>query len=431
MKALIQAGGLGTRLHSISGDLPKPMVKIGDKPILEWQLLSLKRSGVNDITIVINKNGDAIPSYFGNGDKLGLKISYIKEDFALGTAGALYYIKEGFKEDFFIIFGDLLLDVDWRRFLNFHQRNKGILTTFVHPNSHPFDSDLIITNKDGVVCAIDSKNNHRDYYYHNLTNAGIYVASKDIFSLIDTLEKRDFEKDILLKLIDSQKVYAYKSSEYVKDCGTPDRFYSATKDIKNGVVKDKCLLNKQKAIFLDRDGVINKFGNFVTNANLFELIPEASEAIKKINNSSYLAIVITNQPIIARGDTTFMELNNIHNKMETLLGNYGAYLDDIYFCPHHPDKGYAGEIKELKIDCDCRKPKIGLLLKAQEKYNIDFSNSYFIGDTYRDIQTAANAKCKSILVTSGDKKIDKYVSSAKPNYIKKDILEAVNFIFKQ
>ena len=118
-----------------------------------------------------------------------------------------------------------------------------------------------------------------------------------------------------------------------------------------------------------------------------------SEAIKLINQSGYLAIVVTNQPVIARGEVTWDELHEIHRKMETLLGKDGAYIDGIYICPHHPDKGFEGERPEYKIDCDCRKPKPGLLLQAAQDYNIDLTQSYMIGDSERDVEAGINAGC--------------------------------------
>ncbi len=431
MKAFIQAGGAGTRLKEITGDLPKPMVPIGGRPILEWQLLSLKKAGIDEAWIVIGKNGDSIPAYFKDGSALGLSIHYIKEEMPLGTAGALAFVKNVFIDDFFIVFGDLMLDIDWHRFLAFHQKNKAVITAFAHPNSHPFDSDLFVCDDQERILSIDSKNNNRNYYYENLTNAGLYVVSPKVFTLVNETQKVDFEKDVLPPFIHNGEAYAYRSSEYVKDCGTPERYYAVNEDLQNGVISAKSLCNKQKAIFLDRDGVINEFGDFVTKEEMFHLLPQAPKAIQLINHSAFLAICITNQPVIARGEVSFAGLKNIHNKMETLLGKEGAYLDDLFFCPHHPDKGFPGEVKELKFDCDCRKPKIGLLLKAQEKYNIDFSKSYFIGDTCRDVQTGINAGCQTILVTSGDPRPDRAYSSAKPNYTKKDILEAVRFILNR
>ena len=113
-------------------------------------------------------------------------------------------------------------------------------------------------------------------------------------------------------------------------------------------------------------------------------------------------IVITNQPVIARGEVTIPELQEIHNKMETLLGAEGAYLDDIYYCPHHPHKGYEGEVPELKIDCDCRKPKPGMLLKAAEDFNIDLTESWMIGDGENDVKAGKAAGCRTALIGTED-----------------------------
>lgn len=430
MKAVIQAGGAGTRLKSITGDLPKPMVPICDKPILEWQILNLKDFGINEFIIIISKNGSSIPEYFGNGDKIGVSIEYIEENEPLGTAGALTYLKDKIEDDFILCFGDIMLNISWERFVKFHKEHASSVTAFAHPNSHPYDSDVLITDSDNKIIRIDSKNNVRDYYYDNLTNAGLYVCSKEVIEYVSKPEKIDFEKKVLNHFVEEGKAYAYRSSEYVKDCGTPDRYYGVTNDLKNGIIAAKSLANPQKCIFLDRDGTINVFGDFVRKAETFELASTSTEAIRLINESEYLAICITNQPVIARGETTFEELHNIHAKMQDELGEKGAYLDDLFFCPHHPDKGFPGEVKELKIQCDCRKPKIGLLLKAREKYNIDLKHSWFIGDTRMDVQTGINAGCKTILLTTGDPTWNKKFLDAVPDYICQTLLEAVQLIFK-
>ena len=394
------AGGKGTRLSTISKSVPKPMVSIGGMPILERQINNLKDFGIKDIIIVVGFLGNVIKDYFKDGIDFGVNISYITEANPLGSGGSLYYLKERINDDFLLIFGDIVFSIDFNRFINFHKENKAKISLFAHPNSHPYDSDLLSVNSNNQVIRLDSKTNTRNYYYKNLVNAGLYVISSDVLTTITDLRKRDLEKDIILPLIDRKEVYAYQSSEYVRDAGTPDRYYSINQDILNGIVEKRNLKNKQKCIFLDRDGTINLYKGFVTKANQFDLIPGVADAIKMINNSEYLAIVITNQPVIARGETSFEELNNIHNKMETLLGEKGAYLNAIYFCPHHPDKGFPGEVRELKIICDCRKPKIGLLLKAQKRFNIDFSKSYFIGDSDIDVKTGNNAGCHSIKINT-------------------------------
>lgn len=144
-----------------------------------------------------------------------------------------------------------------------------------------------------------------------------------------------------------------------------------------------------------------------------------------INASEYLAIVVTNQPVIARGEVTFAELNEIHNKMETLLGKDGAYLDAIYYCPHHPDKGFPNEVPELKIKCHCRKPDIGMLEEAQKRFNIDLENSWMIGDSNLDVLCGTNAKCHTIFL--GDK--EKCLHKA--DYYCQDLYEAIKTILER
>lgn len=434
MKAVIQAGGAGTRLVSVTKDLPKPMVDIGGKPILQWQLESLKRSGILEAMIIVSSKSTAIQDYFGNGERLGMKISYYVEDTPLGTGGAFAYVASKIQEDFIFLLGDLMLDVSWERMIAFHNEHEGMITAYVHPNSHPEDSDILILGDDGLVRNILPKKEPRDFFYKNLVLAGAYIISSDLletFEDIDEPFKMDFEKEILIPTIVCEGVYGYVCSEYIKDCGTPSRYYSVIHDLETGVIAAKNLKNPQKAIFLDRDGVINVFGDYVRTADQFILMNGVAEAIKMINQSGYLAIVITNQPIVARGDTTMAELHNIHNKMETLLGQSGAYLDAIYFCPHHPDKGFDGEVPELKIDCECRKPKIGMLLKAKERFNIDLSASWFVGDHYRDIQTGMNAGCQTVHLTCGDPNYVGRFTEAKPDYVCKDLMEAVSLILSK
>ena len=214
--------------------------------------------------------------------------------------------------------------------------------------------------------------------------------------------KVDLDRQLLKPLAGTGKMFCYDSPEYVKDMGTPERFYAVEKDFKAGRVHAKNLMSRQKAIFLDRDGTINKYVGFLRDIRDFELLPSIPEAIRKINASGYLCIVVTNQPVIARGEVTREELEEIHDKMETLLGLEGAYVDGIYYCPHHPHRGYEGEIPELKVDCTCRKPKPGMLLQAAKDFNIDLSQSYMVGDGENDVKAGLAAGCKSIMIRNED-----------------------------
>lgn len=393
MKAVIMAGGKGTRISSINGEVPKPMIPICDKPILEYQIESLKKQGLNEIILVVGYLGKVIQEYFGSGENFGVQIEYIWEEAPLGTAGALYFLKDTITEDFFLINGDIIFDVDLHRFHREHEKNGGLATILTHPNSHPYDSGVIVTDHSGRVIKWLTKEDKR-IWYKNRVNAGIHILSPKLLERFTTMEKRDLDRDILKSLIPEGQLFIYQSPEYVKDMGTPDRYYAVTDDIRSGLVNRRNLQKKQKAIFLDRDGTINEYVGFLRNIEDMKLLDGVGEAVRLLNKSGYLAIVVTNQPVLARGEVSREELEEIHNKMETLLGNEGAYIDDLFYCPHHPHKGFEGECPELKIDCNCRKPKPGMLLDAAQKYNIDLEQSWMIGDSENDILAGQAAGCK-------------------------------------
>lgn len=150
--------------------------------------------------------------------------------------------------------------------------------------------------------------------------------------LLSRRRKMDLDREILKCLIPEGKLYAYDSPEYVKDMGTPERWYSVTEDIRQGRVRAKNLSLPQRAVFLDRDGTINEYRGFLTDIEEFHLLPGIGEAIRLLNRMGFLVIVVTNQPVIARGEITPEQLEEIHRKMETLLGAEGAYVDAIYYC---------------------------------------------------------------------------------------------------
>lgn len=404
------AGGRGTRITSVASDIPKPMIKIGDKPVLEHELECLRSQGFTDIIITVSHLGHIIMDYFGDGSKVspatgkqfGVHIEYYFEKEPLGNAGALFKIKEKLTEDFLLLNADALFDVDFNRFVDYHRQHGALVTLFAHANDHPYDSGLLVVDKDNYVQQWLTKEDARPQYYRNIVNGGLHVLSPKVLDVEINTPKVDLDRQILKPLAGTGKMLCYNSPEYAKDMGTPERYYAACADYKSGKIQGKNLRNKQKAIFLDRDGTINKYVGYLRTPEQFELLEGAGEAIRKINLSGYLAIVVTNQPVIARGEVTVDGLQQIHNKMETMLGKEGAYLDGVYYCPHHPDKGFAGEVEELKIVCECRKPKAGLLLKAAKDFNIDLSQSWMIGDSENDVLAGRNAGCKTALIGETD-----------------------------
>ncbi|MBR3764389.1 MAG: HAD-IIIA family hydrolase [Clostridia bacterium] len=426
MKAVIMAGGRGTRLASVARDIPKPMVLVGGMPVLEYELQMLREQGFTDILMTVGHLGRFIMDYFGDGsgvspatgEPFGLHIEYFVEEQPLGNAGALLLLRDQLTEDFLLLNGDVVFNVDLRRMAEFHREKDALATLFVHPNSHPYDSALLLEDESGAVARWLTKEEPRPEYYHNIVNAGLHILSRRVIDdLLATLppcegpRKLDLDRQVLRPLAGAGRMLCYHSPEYVKDMGTPDRLEAVRGDFDAGRLQRGSLIHRQKAIFIDRDGTINEYVGFLRHTEELNLLPGVAEAIRRIHDAGYLAIVVTNQPVIARGEVSWEGLDEMHRKMETLLGLEGAYIDDLFLCPHHPDAGFPGERPEYKIPCTCRKPKPGMLLAAAEKYNIDLAASWMIGDSSRDVQAGQAAGCRTALIGTGDHGQDMTVSS--------------------
>lgn len=423
MRAAILAGGQGSRIKGLFPDLPKPMIPVEGKPLLQYQVELLVNQGIRDITLMVGYKHEIIGNHFGNGENFGAKITYIIESKPLGTGGALALLP---KEDTLILLGDIYINADLGLFIQFHKENESLISLFVHPNSHPSDSDIVVTDGHGKVLSWKSKKEARHDDLRNLVNAGLYLFNGNALPTGEAIN-RDLERDLIVPVIPSGKLFAYRSTEYVKDMGTPERLAAVAKDIKSGAVAARNLKKRQRAVFVDRDGTINSKNGFIRIPAQMQLIPGAAEAVKLLNGTSFLAICITNQPVIARGEATFEDLEAVHARLDALLGREGAYLDDLFFCPHHPDKGFAGEAVQYKMDCECRKPKPGLLLRAAEKYNIELSQSYMIGDSTSDIAAGCAVSCVTVGVETGSALADgKYVVN--PDIICKTLRNAVDLI---
>lgn len=455
MQLVIIAGGKGIRLGL--KDIPKPMVQIDGKPLLEHQIELAKRYGIKEIFILSGHLSNVIEDYFSNGEKWGVKIHHIVEPYPLGTAGSVKLLEGRLNDRFLVFYGDVVMDFDIDSFINFDaecigaqskpelnlqsrlgfsaQQNKvdnaliappltsSIGTIIVHPNDHPYDSDLLEIDENNKVVKFLPKPHKEGEYYKNLVNAAVYIFSPKIFDYIEKDVSQDFGKHILPKIVEKgETLMVYSTPEYIKDIGTADRFEKVCGDFESGKVARLNKKNLRPAIFLDRDGVINKNMDTKPFTKDFKLLDGVIEAIKKINESDYLSVVVTNQPMIAKGFITFEEVYNTHKKLETLLGEKGAYLNKIHFCPHYPEKGFEGEIEELKIDCDCRKPKLGMLLRAQKELNIDLKNSWMIGDRQKDMLAGKSAGCKTILIH------DTISTAENSDFVCKNLYEAVDLI---
>jgi histidinol-phosphate phosphatase family protein len=441
---IILAGGAGTRLRERLGDLPKPMIPIAGKPLLEHQVELAKQHGFTDLIFFVHYRADLIEKHFGDGQKFGVQIRYILEKEPLGTAGAVLAGFEHLAESFVVLYGDTMVNVDLQRIWNAHEKAGAAATLLLHPNDHPFDSDLVEINADSLVTEFHNRPHDGNVWRQNLVNAGLYVLEKRALESVrgsafrrhpetqppegGTPNLLDFGKDVFPAMLRAgKKLLGYNSPEFIKDIGTPARYDKISAQFAAGIVQRSSLATPQRAVFLDRDGTLNVDKDCLRNADELELLPGVAEAIHELNYNGWRTVVVTNQPVIAKGFCDEAELQKIHNKLESLLGREHAFIDRIYFCPHHPEKGFPGERPELKIECDCRKPKTGMIKKAVAELNIDLSQSWLVGDTTTDLQTAKNAGLKSILVRTGsagrDGKFD-----ASPDFVCNDLRQAVEII---
>ena len=429
MIAVIIAGGKGARLGRIAKEIPKPMIPIGEKPVLEHQICALKEYGITEIFILTGYLGHIIQEYFGNGKAWGANISYFQETKPLGTAGCVKPLEKTIADDFLVIYGDVMFDIKMDDFIAFHKSRMGAGTIYVHPNDHPYDSDLVLMDEHLKITGFLPKE-REDGYYENLVNAACYILTPSVFQYIPDGKESDFIKDVFPEMLRNNEVlYGYKSAEYIRDMGTEERLREVRRDFLGGRIRRLSKESKRPAIFLDRDGTLVDYVPLLSKNSDLKLFSFSPSAIKRVNSSDYLALLISNQSVVARNLCTIAELKVIHNKLETLLVGAGAFLDNIYFCPHHPDKGYPEENRDLKISCDCRKPKIGMIEKARRDYNVDLDSSWMIGDTTTDIMTGKNAGLQTILVRTGEGGKDLKFSCF-PDFVFDDLDEAVGFILE-
>jgi len=427
--ALILAGGFGRRLKNKTKNIPKCMVEIkNNKPIILHQILQLKKNGFKKICILLHHQNEKVTSFLKNGSQFGVKITYCIEENPRGTGGAVYDARKNLKNNFLVVLGDTYFDINLKKFYYFHKKSKSKILIFSHPNNHPHDSDLLITDKNNNVVDI-KRYKKNDNKIPNLVCAGLFCMNKTVFNINSFKKgKIDLTKNVIKTAIKNRHlIKSYKSVEYIKDMGTPDRLKSVKEDILSKKIFFLSEKTKRRAVFFDRDGTIIKERGYINNVNKVEFFNGVERSLKILNNEGFLSIMVTNQPIIARGEMSEDKLFEIHNFIEKKFGHKGAYIDEIYFCPHHPHSGFKGEIKRLKIKCECRKPKNGLILNAIKKFNIDVKKSWLIGDATSDILAAKKSNLKSILVKTGYAGKDKKYK-VKPNFITSNFNSAVRLI---
>jgi histidinol-phosphate phosphatase family protein len=420
-QVVIIAGGKGTRMGQNS-NLAKSLQPIQNKSILERQCEFFFNNGFKEFLVLLGeKSGQIIEEIDKLNLKYEIKIDYLIEEYPIGTGGALLNALDLLDEQFILILGDIIINTELDSLTKSLDNNNIDFGLFYHPSNHPQDSDLLKLNSLQIITDVLTKP-RKEGIFRNYGNAGCYVFNKRILSHLFTGSedriKLDLDRELIPELIKNGFIgKGVKNIGFIRDCGTPERL----RYVNENWEKIENIEFKRPAIFLDRDGTINKLNGFITSLDQIEVFTEVPAFISLMNKLNYWVIVITNQPVVARGQVTHEMLDLFHAKIEKIVSDGGGTIDDFFYCPHHPDSGFIGEITELKISCNCRKPEVGLIQQACERYPIDFNNSWMIGDTWRDAELASNVGINFISINSKNNFSNEFYSVS-------NLTEAANII---
>ena len=377
--AVILAGGKGTRAADPS--TAKIVQVLGGATLLEWHLRMLKHSEVTDVIVVSGHLGEQVRDVAERVDTNGLRVTVWQEEKQQGTTAALALAASTTKaNEFVVVLGDIFMSLPIQDFINQWRSSTRSVGVVVHPSTHPADSDAVFPSHEGTV-HVAPKGQEREYV-PNLSSAGLFAVNRTAIEKYGEL--KDLGSNVLPTAAHESDLFVFLTSHYLKDTGTPERLRSAESDIASGAFARRGSLDPRAALFLDRDGVINPSQPEVYQPENFSLLPGIAEAIKQANSAGVPVIVVTNQPGIAKGFMTFDDHQRIRARMDHLLGEHGAFVDDYLFCPHHPDSGFHGEVAELKGPCKCRKPGTELGTFAARRHAINLEASVMVGDTDRD-----------------------------------------------
>lgn len=427
-QAVILAGGKGTRLAERLNGRPKPLVEVDGVPLLERQLRTLAAHGIEDVVVLVNHAADQIEAFFAGRD-FGCIVRLVDDGAPKGTAGAALACLDQLADRFLVVYGDTLFDIDIGHMIAAHVAAGADATLLLHPNDHPADSDLAELDAAGNIRAFHSYPHPPGALLRNLVNAAFYVVERRALEPWRNFSTPcDFAKDVFPAMLEAgRRLHGYVSYEYIKDLGTPKRLDKVERHLRDGVVDRARRSCPQAAVFVDRDGTLNELRGYVRKPGELSLLPGVAEAVRQLNEAEYRVVMVTNQPVIARGDCTEEDLRRIHDRLEGALGAAGGYLDATFYCPHHPDGGFPGEVAALKVACDCRKPATGLFHRAIETMNIDTRRSWMVGDSTADMLAAERAGLRSVLVETGEGGADgKY--PAAPDFVARDFAAAVDLI---
>ncbi len=373
--AAILVGGIGSRLGKITKKIPKPLVKIDKKRFLDYLLVKLSKYNFRKIYLLCSYKKNLFFKFYNNKIIHKSKIQCIDEGIFKGTGGALFKLKNKVSENFILLNGDTFFDINYQDLINTNIKKFYACLGLTKVKSYKYNKKIINLKF--------TKNNTLKFSNKStdLMNGGIYLLNKKIFRFIKN-KNLSLENDVLNKIINQNRVKGKLFNKNFVDIGTPKNL---------SFIKKNSNFLKNKAVFLDRDGVINKELGYILKYGQFKFMNGVKKAIKYINDKNYLVIIITNQAAVGKSLLKEKKLSNIHKRMKKSLWDFNkSYVDDIYYSPYYKDSVN----KKYRINKFDRKPNPGMLRKAIDKWNVDTKNSLFIGDKKIDKLAAGKVKIK-------------------------------------
>lgn len=380
-QAVILAGGRGERLRPLTDTIPKPLVQVCGRSFLEYLIELLKENGITEVLILLGYLPEKITEYFGDGSKFGVKIKYSNASFEdeagdiVETGTRIKKAEKVLDDNFLLMYCDNYWPLNLKRLLEFHLKHKTLATVTVYTNKDGITKNNILVDNDGYVIKYDESREEKNL---NGVEIGFFIINKKVLKLMPGYNF-NFEKETLPLLVSEKQLSGFQTDHRYYSISTPEKL-----DVTERFFQPK------KVVFLDRDGIINKKppkADYVKKWEEFEFLPGAIEGLKLLAENNYDIYIISNQPGITRGAMTEKDLVDIQNKMEEELQKNSIKIAGTYYCLHN-----------WNDDCECRKPKPGLLFKAASEHNLDLRKVIFIGDDERDMQAGETAGCKTILV---------------------------------
>jgi histidinol-phosphate phosphatase family protein len=396
VKALLLAGGLGSRLRPLTDVIPKCLVPIGSRTLLDYWVECLVKAGISEARINTHAHAGRVREYIGSINSTGqLRLVESHEPELLGSAGTVVANADLAEsaDEVVIIYADNLSDIDLRPLIAFHRQHGDPLTMVLFRAANPRACGIAELDGEGRIVSFVEKPERPT---SDLANAGLYVVNAAAYREIVAMGAFDLGFDVLPKFVARMRGWVWGG--YYLDIGTHEALERARRDVA-AIFPDQAATSRgshRPAIFLDRDGTLIKHVHYLSDPALIQLLPGAAEALTRFRRAGFTCVLVTNQSAIGRGMLTEERLDQIHTEMNRQLAACGATIDAIYHCPDVP----AGDDRTVVENSD-RKPGPGMLLRAAADLKLDLEASWMIGDLISDVLAGQHAGCRNVLLESG------------------------------